>query len=159
MDIHEARTEGRTLKFIENFLEPKFFKIKVNEVLSDTKVQTEGIPKGSVVSPTFFILKINKILANLPNDNRLQISLYMDDLQITNRHQNLEVVERKLRDSINIVENFAQKNRFKFSTSKTSMLHFTKMLIPPPIELRLGNSENQKSETEKIPWLSLRLKI
>ena len=131
MDLHEAGIEERMFKFIENFLRPRSFKVKVNEILSVTKVQTEGILQGSVVSPIFFILKINKIVAKLLDDNRLQISLHMDDLQISYRHQNVKVVERKLQDSINIVEKFAQKNGFKFSTSKTSMLHFTKMLIPP----------------------------
>ena len=63
----------RILKFIQNFLKPRSFKIKVNEIVSDTKAQTEGISQGSVVSPSFFILKINKILAELPNDNRFQI--------------------------------------------------------------------------------------
>ena len=63
MDIHEAGIEGRMFKSIQNFLEPRSFKVKVNEILSITKVQTGGIPQGSVVSPTFSILKINKILA------------------------------------------------------------------------------------------------
>ena len=61
MDINEAGIEGRMIKFIQNLLKRKFFKVKVNEILSDPKVQTEGISEGSVVSPTFFILKINKI--------------------------------------------------------------------------------------------------
>ena len=66
--------------------------IKVIEILSDTKVQTEGIPHGSVVSPSFFTLKINKNVANLPKDIRLQISLYMDDRQISYRHPNWKAV-------------------------------------------------------------------
>ena len=83
MDIHEAGIEETMSKFIENFLKPRSFKVKVNEILSDPKVQTEGIPQGGVVSPTFFILKVNKVVAKLPDDNRLQISLYMNDLQIS----------------------------------------------------------------------------
>ena len=64
MDIPEAGIEGRRFKFIENFLKPRSFKVKIKEILSDTKAQTGGIPQGSVVSPTFFILKKN--VANLP---------------------------------------------------------------------------------------------
>ena len=60
IDVHEVRIEGRMYKFIRNFLKLRSFKVKVNENLSDTKVQTEGIPQGSKVSPTFFILKIKK---------------------------------------------------------------------------------------------------
>ena len=71
-DIHESGIEGRMFNFIQNVLKPRSFKVEVNEVLSDTKVQTEGKFQGSVVSPTFFILKINKIVAKLPNDNIFQ---------------------------------------------------------------------------------------
>ena len=37
MDIHEARIERRMFNFIQNFLKPRTFKVKVNETLSDTK--------------------------------------------------------------------------------------------------------------------------
>ena len=119
MDIHEAGIEGRMFDFLQSLLKPRSFKLKVDGNLSDTKVQTERIPQGSVVSPTFFILKINKIVAQLPNDNRFQVSPYMDGLQISYRYPNWKVVERKPQDSINIVEQFAQKNDFKFFTIKT----------------------------------------
>ena len=73
----------------------------------------------------------------------------MGDRQISYRYQNLKGVVRKLQDSINMVEKFAQKNGVKFSTSETSMLHFTELSIPLPIELRLGNTRIQKSESVK----------
>ena len=73
----------------------------------------------------------------------------MDHLPIFHRHPNGRNVEKKLKDSINIVKKFAQKNSFKFSTSKTFMLHFIKLSILPPWELRLGNIRIQKSETVK----------
>ena len=81
MNLNEARIE-RKLNFIQNFLKPRYVKVKVNKILSDLKVQTEGIPKVSVVSPVFSILKINKIVAQLQGDKRFQILLYLDDLQI-----------------------------------------------------------------------------
>ena len=67
----------------------------------------------------------------------------MDDLQISYRLQNWRIIERKLQDSTNFVEKFAQKNGFKFSINKTSMLNFTKLSIPLPIELLLGNIRNK----------------
>ena len=60
MVIHEAGIEGRMFKFTQNFLKPRSFKVKVNEILFDTKFQTEDIPQGNVVSPTFSILKKNR---------------------------------------------------------------------------------------------------
>ena len=74
--------------FIQNSLKPRSYKVKVNGILSDTKIQTEGIHQGSVVGPKIFILKINKVVAKLLNDKRFQISLYMDDLQMSCRQPN-----------------------------------------------------------------------
>ena len=64
-------------------------------------------------SPKIRILNTNKIVAQLPNDEIFQISLYIDELQIS--------------FCINIVEKFALKYGFKLSTNKTSMIHFTKL--------------------------------
>ena len=79
----------------------------------------------------------------------------MDDLQISYRHPDWRTVQRKLRDKMYIVEKFAQKNGFKFTLRKTSMLHFTKLSRSPPIELWLGNISIKKSET--VEYLSLML--
>ena len=149
MDLNEARVEGRMLNFIQKFLKPRSFKVKVNEILSDKKIQTEDILQGNVVSYAFFVLKINKNVAQLLIDKKFKIPLYMDDLQISFHHSDLRIVERRLQDIIDIVEKFAKKNGFKLSTSKVSMLYFTKVSSPPPIELRLGNNRIQKSETVK----------
>ena len=62
------------------------------------------------------------------------MSLYMDLFQITCCQSDKRTVEIKLQDSKNIVEKFAQKNDVKFSTTKTSMFYFTKLLSPPPTE-------------------------
>ena len=134
MDTNEAWIGGRVFYFMQNFLKPRLFKVKDNENLADTKVQTEGIPQGSVASRTFSYKKKNKVVSHMPKDNIYQISLYMKDLQISYRYPNWRVVERKLQDSINIFEKFAQKNGSKFSTRKTSMLRFIKLSVPPPIE-------------------------
>ena len=55
--------------------------------------------------------------------------------------------KRKLHDSINSVDKLAQRNCFKLSTSKTSMLQIGELSIPLPVELRLGNIRIQTSET------------
>ena len=55
MDINEAGTEGKIFTSLETFLKPKYFKMKLNDILFDTKFQTEGTPRGSVSRHIFFI--------------------------------------------------------------------------------------------------------
>ena len=80
MDLNETGTEGKMFFSIQNRLKFRSFKVKVNKILSGTKIQTEGTPLGSVLSPAFRILKINKLVAQLPYDIRYIISLNMVDL-------------------------------------------------------------------------------
>ena len=61
MDVNEAGLERRMFKFIQSFFKLRSFKVKFIEVLSDTKVQTEGMSQGSVTQ--------------LPNENSFQKQL------------------------------------------------------------------------------------
>ena len=50
-----------------------------------------GVLQGSVLSITF-IIKIDNIARLIPKDPRYISSLYVDDLKISNRHPDLEIV-------------------------------------------------------------------
>ena len=130
MGIHEARIEGTMSKMIQKFLKPRSFKVKVNEILSDTKAQTEAKPQGSVVRLTFFTLKMNKIVAKLPSDNWFQISLYVDDLQISYRYPDWKVVQRKLLDGIKIVEKIRPEERLQVLNKENLYVTLYKIVNP-----------------------------
>ena len=53
-DLHVAWIAGGTFNFIQKFLKPRSFKVKVNEVLSYTKSQAEGIHQASMLRLHFF---------------------------------------------------------------------------------------------------------
>ena len=72
---------------------------------------------------------MNKIVAHLLIDNGFQISNYKDDFQIFYRYPVWRTVEKKLQDSIDVVEIIAKKKGFKYSTSKTSVLHYAPQKI------------------------------
>ena len=95
----------------------------------------------------------------MTNDNRVQISLYMEDLQISYRHPDWSTDGRRLQDSKQFIENFAPKNYFTFFTSITFMLHFTKQSSPPPIEFLFDNNRLQDSETVKHRGLVIDSKL
>ena len=44
-DLMDAVIAGRMYNFIRNFLKPRSFEVKINEVLFDTKSQTVGFNK------------------------------------------------------------------------------------------------------------------
>ena len=74
----------------------KSFKVKVNRVFSESQSQEEGIHQGSVRSPSLIILRMNKLVQLIPKDERFQMSLFMDDIQVSYRDPDMQNIETSL---------------------------------------------------------------
>ena len=81
-----------------------------------------GVPQGAILSVTLFSIKINS-LAKVLNDH-IDGSLFVDDFSISCRSCNMTTVERQLQLSLNKISKWALKNGFRFSKSKTNVIHF-----------------------------------
>ena len=61
-DLHDAGLRGRLPVFISNFLNERYFRVRIGSCLSDVHGQEMGVPQGAILSVTLFILKINSII-------------------------------------------------------------------------------------------------
>ena len=124
-NIHDIGLKGRLPLFIQNFLNDREFKVKVGSTLSELHKQEQGVPQGSILSVTLFSIKINDIVKNInPGDD---CSLYVDDFLICYRSKNMHTIERQLQQNLNNIQDWASKNGFKFSKSKTVCMHFCQL--------------------------------
>ena len=114
-DNYHAVLRGRLSKFIVYFQKERNFKVKVNNVFSESQCQEEGIPQESVVSPSLFILRINKLAQLIPKHRRFQMSLFIDDLQVSHRDPNMQNTETNHQNCINVLQKYAKENGFKLS--------------------------------------------
>ena len=131
-DLHKLGLKGRlplfiqnflsdrTL-FIQNFLSDRTFNVRIGNTLSDIFKQEQGVPQGSILSPTLFGIKINDIVKCVKD---LDCSLFVDDFGIFIRSKNMETIEFKLQRCLNNIEDWATENGFKFSKTKTQCVHF-----------------------------------
>ena len=78
-DLHDIGLRGRLPNFISNFLSDRYFNVRIGSTLSDTFEQEQGVPQGSILSPTLFNIKINNIVKCV---NGTDSSLYVDDFGI-----------------------------------------------------------------------------
>ena len=111
--------------FIKAFVTHRFFQVRVGDTLSERKCQEEGVPQGSVLSVTLFALAINGISSIIPQD--ILSTLFVDDLSISFAGTRMAMVERKLQLTIDKIIHWADTNGFKFSTSKTVVVHFCRI--------------------------------
>ena len=57
---------GNMFFAIKDFLSDRYLKVRVGSVFSSSYIQEEGIPQGSVLSPTLFNIAINGLLEQVP---------------------------------------------------------------------------------------------
>ena len=124
-DLHEFGVKGRLANFVESFLANRSIQVRVGSTLSDTFGLSQGVPQGSILSTTLFNIKINSIMNCL--DPNTDGSLYVDDFCMCYRSTSMRTIERHLQQCINRIEDWALKNGFKFSKSKTQCVHFCQL--------------------------------
>ena len=90
-DLHEMGLKGRLPLFIDNFLKGRQFKVCSDNIHSSLNPQEEGVPQGSILSPTLFTVKINSIIDALPED--IEKSLYVDDLAVYCQSSNMSIIK------------------------------------------------------------------
>ena len=139
--LQKLRTIGLTgqlPRFIANFLTSRLFKVRIGNVESNIFEQIQGVPQGSVLSCTLFSLAINDLLSDLPP--YIQTSLYVDDFAVFSRSTSLPAAVRRTQLAVNKAHLWCDRHGFKFSTSKSVVMHFTKIRGAfPPIDIQLGS--------------------
>lgn len=121
-DLQNLGFSGCLPTFIKNFLSDRTFQVRLKSTLSDTFLQEEGVPQGSILSPLLFNLKINNIIKQV--QPQMDKSLYVDDFSLSAKGKTLAGIERQLQLCINKIEKWASENGFKFSLTKTECIHF-----------------------------------
>lgn len=76
-DLIKPGLESRTSVFINNFLQDRRFRVRMDDIFSEGKDQERGVPQGSILSVTFFNIKINDIIKDI--NNRIDCALHVND--------------------------------------------------------------------------------
>ncbi|GFT15654.1 RNase H domain-containing protein [Trichonephila clavipes] len=96
--------------------------VRLGGTLSAPFTQAEGVPQGSILSVTLFICHIPHIL-NIFSPS-IQVSLYVDDLQISCEGSDMRTIERQLQTAVNNLVKWCDTNGHSISASKSCCVHF-----------------------------------
>ena len=122
--LHNIGIKGNMIRFIDSFLSDRFIKVRNGNQISNPFKLEEGIPQGSVLSVTCFIIAINEIMKAV--SRKVSGSLFVDDFVIYYTGYDAKSVCHELQKTIDAVSNWANDNGFKFSSSKTVAVRFTR---------------------------------
>ena len=115
---------GHMFNFIKDFLSERTLKVRIGSTFSSEYFQEEGIPQGSVLSPTLFNIAVNGLLETVPIGVSGQA--FADDFMVMCSRSTATEACRKIQTAINAASRWAASRGFKFSAEKTKAIRFTR---------------------------------
>ena len=113
---------GPALDWLRSYLNERKQRVRVNNIYSDTKYLTHGIPQGSILGPLLFIIYIN----DMPNIQKLvKFILYADDANIIITGSNAHEVISKYNEISKLLTDWVASNGLLLNVKKTNYMIFS----------------------------------
>ena len=142
--LAKSGIKGNLLCWIEEYLKNRTFQVLVENSKSNTKNINQGVPQGSILSPTLF----NILMCDIPHFEQVKISEYADDVAIVITANTLAEAKDLIQAAINKLEEWATQWKLKFNPEKTKAMIFTKKKIP-----KLDEITKFKVNNEDVEWV------
>ena len=146
MKLKHYGVRGTPLQWLTSYLANRTQKVKANNMYSDVKLISAGVPQGSILDPLLFIIFVNDVFQFLSHN--VQIYLYADDTAIVftaDSDANLQVeIDNFFIGYSNwcsrncIVVNPVKSNFLSFNTSNITVSINGQILINPHVVKYLG---------------------
>ena len=137
---------GKMHQWITEYLRKRKARVKIQEHLSRCHILKEGVPQGSVLSPTLFSIYINDIQSVIPKG--VNAALYADDLAIWTIEENIGTAKVRLQNALENLNMWTQDWIMKANAKKTTFTIFTLSTKKPTVTLTL---DGQKLIEENNP--------
>ena len=132
---------GALLAWLENYLQERKAKVRIDNVLSTDIEVTSGVPQGSVLGPILFLVYIN----DMPKSVKANMVLFADDAKIWMRiRSNSDCL--LLQNELDALHQWSVRNRLPFNYRKCEMLQIGRNV---PFSYKLGSQPLNWTTSEK----------
>jgi len=134
---------GTSLEWFRSYLVNRQQLVCINDVLSDIKFITTGVPQGSILGPLLFLIYIN----GLPLSTNFLTLLFADDTTLLYSHSDPLELTRIVNLELWKVNNYFRYHKMALHSDKTKFILFTqnRQVKNMNIEIFINNTNSQNT--------------
>ena len=107
------------LKLLQDFLSQRSQQVRVDGHLSTTQISNNGVPQGSILSPTLFSIFLNDLLTCTQS---LDSHAYADDTIFHTSDTSIDRLVHKTQQDINLISQWCENHGMKINKEKSHFL-------------------------------------
>ena len=124
--------------FIFNILYERSISLTLGDSTKLSRLLWKGLPQGSVLSPLLYNIYTYDLESSL--NNTVRVLQYADDLLLYSSNHSIEKACTSLSLGLELLKSWLDTNSLQLSTSKSTVILFTKMRTPPQFNVLYDNT-------------------
>ena len=118
--LYNTTLDSQLCRVIQNLLSDRRFYAELNNERSRWRIQKNGLPQGSVLSPTLFNIYTN----DQPILDGTRSFIYADDLCVTAQYPTFQEVEQQIEEALGELTHYYRSNSLRANPDKTQVTAF-----------------------------------
>ena len=118
--LYNTTLDSQLCRVIQNLLSDRRFYVELNNERSRWRIQKNGLPQGSVLSPTLFNIYTN----DQPILDGTRSFIYADDLCVTAQYPTFQEVEQQIEEALGELTHYYRSNSLRANPDKTQVTAF-----------------------------------
>ena len=118
--LYNTTLDSQLCRVIQNLMSDRRLYVELNNERSRWRIQKNGLPQGSVLSPTLFNIYTN----DQPILDGTRSFIYADDLCVTAQYPTFQEVEKQIEEALGELTHYYRSNSLRANPDKTQVTAF-----------------------------------
>ena len=146
--LYNTTLDSQLCRVIQNLLSDRRFYVELNNERSRWRIQKNGLPQGSVLSPTLFNIYTN----DQPILDGTRSFIYADDLCVTAQYPTFQEVEQQIEEALGELTHYYRSNSLRANPDKTQVTGIAPPEIRRSVCARVERTKQVERETHSLFW-------